>query len=131
MIREASCCCGQLVVTCQGEVRGSSICHCFACQQRTGSAFGVQVRYPQAQVTARGRSTVYRRKGDEGEGVVFHFCPDCGSTVYWELGGMPDSVIVAVGAFCEPGFPPPVFSVYEDRMHPWVALPESVEEHMA
>ena len=34
-----------------------------------------------------------------------------------------------VGAFAEPGFPAPAFSVYEERMHPWVVMPDSVE-HM-
>jgi hypothetical protein len=24
-----------------------------------------------------------------------------------------------VGAFADPGFPPPRFSVYEERLHPW------------
>jgi len=32
-----------------------------------------------------------------------------------------------VGAFAEPGFPPPSFSVYEERMHPWVVVPAVVE----
>jgi hypothetical protein len=28
-------------------------------------------------------------------------------------------VSVAVGAFADPGFPPPLVSVYEERQHPW------------
>lgn len=35
-----------------------------------------------------------------------------------------------VGAFADPNFPPPVFSVYEDRMHGWVSMPQGIE-HMA
>jgi hypothetical protein len=27
-----------------------SICHCFACQKRTGSAFGYQARFPREQI---------------------------------------------------------------------------------
>jgi hypothetical protein len=34
-----------------------------------------------------------------------------------------------VGNFCDPTFPPPVFSVYECRKPEWVPLPESIE-HM-
>jgi hypothetical protein len=49
--------------------------------------------------------------------------------VYWELDGLPGFVIVAVGAFADPSFPAPTFSVYEARMPAWVRLPESVVEH--
>ena len=34
-----------------------------------------------------------------------------------------------LGAFADPGFPAPVFSVYEERMHAWVGLPPGVEHH--
>jgi hypothetical protein len=50
--------------------------------------------------------------------------------VYYEIDDMPGIVAVPVGAFADPGFPPPVFSVYEDRMHSWVKMPEHIE-HMA
>jgi hypothetical protein len=53
-----------------------------------------------------------------------------GATVYYELEGNPEHVAVPVGAFAEPGFPAPSFSVYEDRMHSWVQLPAGIE-HMA
>ena len=43
--RDASCSCGQLHLTCEGEPVRISVCHCLACQQRTGSAFGVQARH--------------------------------------------------------------------------------------
>ena len=39
-------------------------------------------------------------------------------------------VIVPIGAFADPTFPAPRISVWEERMHPWVGLPEDVE-HVA
>jgi hypothetical protein len=43
--RHAACSCEQLRLTVEGEpVRVSIICHCLACQRRTGSVFGVQAR---------------------------------------------------------------------------------------
>ena len=124
----AECCCGQLSLTFQGDVQRASICHCFACQRRTGSAFGVQTRVERARVRIEGRSTRYDRPTDEGDHVAFHFCPVCGSTVWWEIPDFPDSVVVAVGAFADPGFKAPTFSVYEDRKHPWVVIPDTVTE---
>ncbi|MCI0429141.1 MAG: GFA family protein, partial [Rhodospirillales bacterium] len=106
--RRASCCCGQLRLTCEGEPVRVSICHCLECQRRTGSVFGTQARFERAQVTAiEGRAAQYVRVGDEGNAITFHFCRECGSTVYWVLSGAPDLVAVAVGAFADPGFPAP------------------------
>jgi len=34
---------------------------------------------------------------------------------------------VAVGAFADPGFPPPRVSVYEQRRHSWLGLPDDME----
>lgn len=125
--RRASCTCGQLSLTCSGEPVRVSVCHCFACQQRTGSAFGVQARFRREQVSADGHAAEYVRVGDSGNRITFHFCPVCGSTVYWELAGLPEFVGVAVGAFADPTFPPPTVSIYEARQHAWVTLSADVE----
>src|SRR5215471_6098226 len=111
--RRASCNYGQLHVTCEGEPIRVSICHCLACQQRTGSAFGVQARFAKDRVNIEGRATTYQRVGDAGGQATFHFCPVCGSTLYWELDAIPGFVGVAVGAFADPVFPPPKVSIYE------------------
>jgi hypothetical protein len=125
----ASCSCGQLGLTFDGEIARSSICHCYACQQRTGSVFGVQTRLERSKVKIEGQSTLYNRLTDEGDHVRFYFCPKCGSTVFWEIDDFPQSVCVAIGAFKNVAYPSPVFSVYEVRKHPWVQLPESITEH--
>jgi hypothetical protein len=127
--RKASCSCGQLIATTsEGPIR-VSVCHCLACQRRTGSVFGAQARFSSDSVTISGRSRQYVRVGDAGSRAEFHFCPECGATVYWVLPGPEAHVAIPVGAFAEPGFPPPVFSVYEERMHTWVRMPDDIE-HM-
>ena len=130
--RRASCSCGQLSLTCQGEPVRISVCHCLACQRRTGSAFAVQARFPHDQVTAiEGRNRVYTRIGDEGGAADFHFCPDCGSTVFYELAEVPGFIAVPVGGFADPAFPAPYITVYESRAHPWAKVePDgAVERH--
>jgi hypothetical protein len=90
----------------------------------------VQARFRRNEVTIEGRSTPFVRVADSGNSVTFHFCPVCGATVYWELGALPDFVAVAVGAFADPSFPAPRFSVYEARRHAW-ALPTGLDiEHL-
>jgi hypothetical protein len=76
-----------------------------------------------------GSASEYVRIGDEGSHARFKFCPHCGATVYYTLDERPGAIVIPVGAFAEPGFPAPRFSVYEERMHKWVGLPEGIE-HM-
>jgi hypothetical protein len=130
--RTASCSCGQLRITCEGEPVRISICHCLECQKRTGSVFAAQARFPRECVTIEGRATRWTRFGDSGGAATFGFCPVCGSTVYWEPAEAPELVYVAVGAFADPQFPPPRVSVYEERRHPWaLAVDELPLEHHA
>jgi hypothetical protein len=125
--RDAACSCGQLRVKAEGEPLRVSVCHCLACQRRTGSAFGFQARFPRDRVSIEGDSREYVRISDEGESRTFNFCPECGGTVYYVLPSTPDVVAVAVGAFADPGFPGPRFSVWESRRHAWVTLPSDTE----
>jgi hypothetical protein len=120
MTRRAACNCGQLQLTCEGEPARISICHCLACQRRTGAAFGYQAWFERPKITAiSGRSSEFKRVADSGKSVTSRFCPVCGSTVYWEAG----LIAVAVGAFADPAFPPPKHSVWERRRHAWVETP--------
>ena len=128
--RVASCSCGQLRLTCEGEPVRISICHCLECQKRTGNVFATQARFPRAFVKIEGRTTQWTRCGESGQLCTFHFCPVCASIVYWEPSGLPDFVSVAVGAFADPSFPPPRVSVYEERQHPWpLAIAQLPLEH--
>ena len=125
--RLAACSCGQLTARVTGDPVRVSICHCLACQRRTGSVFGEQAKFRREQVAPSGVSSQYVRVGDEGTRAKFHFCPTCGSTVYYEPQAQPGFVVVPVGAFADPGFPAPQLSVYEERMHGWVVPPADAE----
>ena len=106
-----------------------SICHCLACQKRTGSVFGAQARFAREQVAFEGTATTFVRIGDSGGRVSLAFCPVCGSTVGWEIDTLPGFVAVAVGAFSDPTFPQPRVAVYEARRHLWAVSAELELEH--
>jgi hypothetical protein len=97
-------------------------CHCRACQRRTGSTFGVGAFFPREAVAVSGRHSEYDRPADSGFRVLHHFCPDCGSTVFWEPSRRPELVGVAVGAFADPGFPAPDRQVFEHNRMPWATI---------
>ena len=125
----ASCSCGQLTLVARGDPIRVSMCHCLACQRRTGSTYGAQARFATENVEITGDSTEYVRIGDEGTACHFHFCPKCGATV-WYWFGDGNFRAVPVGAFADPAFPAPSVSVYEERRHPWVSVPDGAE-HIA
>jgi hypothetical protein len=126
MARIATCSCGQLRVTCEGEPHRVSICNCLECQRRTGSAFGINAWFRDDQLKLEGQSSEWQRVGDEGGRITFHFCPTCGSTVHWTGSYAPGSTAVAVGAFADRTFPGPTVEVYEERRHPWLEKPKGI-----
>ena len=125
--RTASCSCGQLTVTVNEEPVRVSVCHCQACQRRTGSAFGAQARFNKDSVSINGQSTQYVRVADSGNRIMFNFCPICGAIVHYWIEGREELIAVPLGAFADREFPAPAFSVYERRKHPWVSLPTHIE----
>ena len=127
--RIASCSCGKLFARVQGEPVRISVCHCLACQLRTGSVYGVQARFRKKDVTTSGKATVYTRVPDDGGTISFSFCPTCGSTVFYETEGIEGFYGIPVGAFADPAFPAPKVSVYEERIHSWVILPDGIEHN--
>ncbi|HEU4379038.1 MAG TPA: GFA family protein [Hyphomicrobiaceae bacterium] len=122
-IRRAACSCGQLNLTIEGEPSRVSMCHCLECQRRTGAVLSNQARFKREQITFAGQATAWTRTADSGNALTFHFCPVCGSTVYWEGQGFAGLVAVAIGTFADPNFPAPNIAVWEETRHPWVSLP--------
>jgi hypothetical protein len=94
---------------------------------RRGSVFGQQARFARADVVTQGAFSTWSRTGDEGTCATFHFCPQCGATVFWETRELPGWITIPVGVFADPDFPPPTVSVYEERMHRWVTPPPGAE----
>ena len=128
--RTATCSCGQLSATCTGEPVRVSVCHCYDCQKRSGSAFAAQARFPADAVTVNGEHQIYEHIGDRSNAASFHFCPICGSTLWYNARPFSDLYAIPVGAFADRDFPPPQYSVWEDRKHSWVNIVvDEIERH--
>jgi hypothetical protein len=98
-------------------------CHCLACQRRTGSPFGVGAYFAETQATISGASKTFGRPTESGNSFVTHFCPECGTSLYWYSGKNPGLIGIAVGAFGDASFPAPARSVWEQSMHSWIEIP--------
>ena len=130
--RTASCRCGQLTATVSGEPARVSVCHCLNCQKRSGSAFAAQARWPRDRTGIAGESKTFVKVADSGNKGTFHFCPNCGSDVYYEIDGkfddkFNDLIAIPIGAFDDPFFLTPEYSVWESRKHRWVEIVGNIE----
>ncbi len=97
----SQCSCGKLKLALPAEPEMVVVCHCTACQRRTGSAFGVGAFYHREAVSVWGSAKEFRRPADSGGFVRSYFCTDCGSTVYWLAERLPSMMAVAVGTILD------------------------------
>ncbi len=126
-MREARCSCGSLRLSAEGEPALVMQCHCHECQRRTGAPAGIGAYYPAGQVTVTGEERTYTRTSDAGRSLTNHFCPTCGTTVYWEAEVLDGILGVAAGCFNDPDFPAPQRSVFTVRKYGWVHVPDGAE----
>lgn len=124
----AQCHCGDVKLTCSGEPFPIVMCNCLLCQRRTGSPVHIGVWFPVEDVVFEGETTEFSRTtGDQGSEAIFHFCPTCGTSVWWpgnEAGPLAGKVGIAGGCFADPNLPAPSLSIYEKRQHAWINAPE-------
>lgn len=52
------------------------------------------------------------------------FCPECGSSVFWNLEKFLDKLGVAGGAFADLSFPGTAVNLWTENTYHWVPLPE-------
>jgi hypothetical protein len=89
----------------------------------------MQAAFTPSQVNVVGRYSDYTRISEEADrkAHVFHFCPECGSQVFYTEPDEPGRIVVSVGSFADPSFPPPTESGYETRRHAWLPILDTIE----
>ena len=129
---KAFCRCGQLTATVTGDPVRVSACHCLDCKKRSGSAFAVQARWPVEQFQSAGTSKTWIQRADSGNRITHHFCPECGAGLFYMIENKFDGLIaIPLGAFDDPYFVAPKFSVWEERKNDWVEILGEDVEHSA
>ena len=123
----AKCACGALRLRASGNPDVISVCNCTQCQRRTGSAFGVGVYYPRERILSiEGDFKTFARTVESGRAVTNHFCPNCGTTVYWTLDLRPHQIGVALGCLEDAGVLRPARVVWAQHRHEWVHFAEDL-----
>ena len=128
MTRTAKCLCGSLAVTCEVEPVQIFECHCHDCQRRTGSPMAVIAYFPNEALESDGEAKRYLRIGDAGSRITHYFCPNCGTTLFYEAPEVfPGLTAVPVGCFNDSNFPEPKMSFYGKRRYHWLHPIEGAE----
>lgn len=79
MEAEGRCHCGEVSYAISGEPLYHAICHCSDCRRATGAPAVSWALFPQQAVTITGETKTYvsSEKGRR------HFCPDCGTSLFY------------------------------------------------
>ena len=62
-------------------------------------------------------------------GVSRFRCHRTARMIFYTEPTEPDLIVVSVGSFADPAFPPPTESGYDSLRHHWVALPDSIQRY--
>jgi hypothetical protein len=132
--RTAQCACGRLQVNVEQEPFRVTACYCDFCQKRTGSVFYVGAYFIQgAGIEIKGETQIYNGMEIDGVGTTtgdeinYHFCPTCGSTVFYTVQGHP-IMGIAVGNFVDPSFPTPTMEFNVGMRPHWLPPIPSAEQ---
>jgi hypothetical protein len=124
---EGGCACGHLRYRMHGAPMFVHCCHCKDCQRQTGSAFVLNALIEADRVElVCGDPRGFDMPTDSGRPHRVFRCPDCGTAVWSEYGGLTKLRFVRVGTLDEASTVLPDVHIYVRSKLPWVALPEGV-----
>ncbi|MEM7237645.1 MAG: GFA family protein [Pseudomonadota bacterium] len=128
MSHRGACQCGQLTITADADPEIVLVCTCVQCQRRSGSAFTHAAFFLRDRVTVTGRARTWIRPAPGGRTLTNHFCPDCGTTLFWAPEIRPDYYGVAAGCL-ETRIADPSMLIWASEKPDWLAFPAGWAQH--
>jgi hypothetical protein len=124
---DGTCACGQLRYRMWSAPMFVHCCHCKDCQRQTGSAFVLNALIETDRFELQsGTPTPHTMPTDSGRPHAVFRCPDCGTAVWSEYGGLKTLRFVRVGTLDDPSVLLPDVHIYTRSKLPWITLPEGV-----
>ena len=116
---KGGCMCGDIKYDVEGDSSMTGICHCPDCKRQTGSAFSTIVGVGVDQIVVEGTPRIYETKGLSGEGVLRHFCGNCGSPLYSVVNSMPGVAFIKAGTLDDTSWLVPTIEFFCDNADTW------------
>jgi len=124
---EGGCACGAVRYRMESAPLFVHCCHCLDCQRQTGSAFVINALIETDRVTVlKGETKPNQMPTESGRPHRIFRCPECGTAVWSEYGGVAKLRFVRVGTLDDPKALAPDVHIYVRSKQPWVALPDGV-----
>ena len=101
--RTGGCQCGAVKFEAPETQSALYVCHCTQCQKQSASAFGISFTVPrQSLKLIAGAPLFWLRNTAKGHSLECAFCPECGTRLWHQSSGHPDSLNIKAGSFDEP-----------------------------
>lgn len=122
-----SCACGAVRYRLGSKPMFVHCCHCKDCQRQTGTAFVLNALIEADRVELlSGEPKLYAMPADSGRPHSVFRCPECGTAVWSNYGGLTKLRFVRVGTLHDPAALPPDVHIYTRSKLPWITLPQGV-----
>lgn len=102
-----------------------SVCHCSICRLTTGSAFGVYVKVPDAELTLTNGADCLNSY-DVTDKLSTQFCHICGSTLFARHADYPGCVYVSLGTITEGSDIRPMYHEFVGSKADWFEIQDSL-----
>jgi len=120
------CLCGAVRYESSGDPLLMLLCHCSQCQKATGGAFmPVVVAKSDGLRVTKGETRAYH----SSESAMRHFCPNCGTPIFFERRGQPEWRGIIAGTLDDQSQFAPRMHVWSSRMVPWLHLADDLPRH--
>ncbi|MGV1861584.1 GFA family protein [Rhizobium rhizogenes] len=94
----------------------------------TGSAFGVSIPVLKTNFKLlSGSPRPFTKKGDGGNELTRHFCPECGSPLFTSSPRHPVRIYVKAGSLDEPALVRPAYQSWVSSSVSWATIPPSLK----
>ncbi len=123
----ASCLCGAVAFSIEGELRAARYCYCRNCTKSAGTTPAAWAMTESAGLTVTtSRETLQRF--DSGRGLRC-FCRQCGAPVWFESKDFPDIVAIPLGVLDDGDVPPPEMHIWVSSRPDWCVICDDRPQH--
>jgi len=119
------CLCGAVRYQCQGRPLGVTYCYCKTCQLAAGAPVYLGALFARHAVSWQGATTAYR----SSPLGLRHFCPVCGSTLFYECTDGSQRLEITVATLEQPASLPPDCHEWTDSAIPWFHLDDALPRY--
>lgn len=86
--------------------------------------------YPEASLRIlQGELKSFTRRADSGRSLTGFFCPDCGTRIYHDSGGVHPVIKIKPGTLDDTSWLTPTAHAWTSSKQPWVPIPDGVPTH--